>query len=136
MRSGRQVARESARVGAISAPMPAASAVTLSHRVPILAGLSSASVLWQVAEVWRMTLEKPVAFWQAWLAVGPLPWQLWSIWAAALTPARGQPDLALRLTGAGRGALRRGLAPGHARVVGNARRLSRRAKPHTRPRRT
>ena len=132
MRSGRQVARETVRLGAISAALPAASAVTLAHRLPILAGLSSASALWQAAEVWRMTLEKPVAFWQAWLALGPLPWQLWSIWAAALTPGRGQPDLALRLAGAGLGAMRRGLVPGHARVVGNARRLNRRAKPRSR----
>jgi hypothetical protein len=134
MRAGRQVAREGVRLGAISAALPAASAATVVHRLPILAGLSSASAFWQAAEIWRMTLEKPVAFWQAWLAVAPLPWQLWSIWAAALAPGRMQPELALRLTGAGLGAVRRGLAPGHARVVGNARRLSRRAKP--RPRRS
>jgi hypothetical protein len=134
IRSGRQVARESVRLGALSAALPAASAVTVAHRLPILAGLSSASALWQAAEVWRMTLEKPVAFWQAWLALGPLPWQLWSIWATALAPGRSQPELALRLTGAGLGAMRRGLAPGHARVLGNARRLNRRAKPGTRSR--
>jgi hypothetical protein len=81
-----------------------------------------------------MTLEKPVAFWQAWLALGPLPWQLWNIWAAALAPGGMRPELALRLMGASLGAMRRGLAPGHARVVGNARRLNRRAKP--RPRRS
>jgi hypothetical protein len=132
MRSGRQVARESARLGAISAALPVASAATIAHRMPILAGLSSASALWQAAEVWRMTLEKPVAFWQAWLSFGPLPWQLWNIWAAALTSGRSQPDLALRLAGASVGAARRGMAPGHARVVGNARRLARRAKPRTR----
>ena len=131
-RAGARVARESARVGAIGAALPAASASTLAHRLPILAGLSSASALWQAAEVWRMTLEKPVAFWQAWLAIGPVPWQLWSIWAAALAPGRSQPELALRLAGAGLGAMRRGLAPGHARVVGNARRLNRRAQPRTR----
>jgi hypothetical protein len=73
LRSGRQVARESTRLGAIGAALPGASAVTLAHRLPILAGLSSASAFWQAAEVWRMTLEKPVAFWQAWLALGPLP---------------------------------------------------------------
>jgi hypothetical protein len=132
MRSGRQVARESARFSAIGAALPAAAAVTLAHRLPILAGLSSATAFWQAAEVWRMTLEKPVAFWQAWLALAPLPGELCSIWAAALAPARSQPELALRLTGASLVAIRRGLAPGHARVVGNARRLARRAKPRTR----
>jgi hypothetical protein len=134
MRSGRQVARETVRLGAISAALPAASAVTIAHRLPILAGLSSASAVWQAAEVWRMTLEKPVAFGQAWLSFGPLPWQLWSMWMAALT-ARGQPDLALCLTGAGLAAVRRSMAPGHARAVSNARRLARRAASRTRPRR-
>ena len=107
MRSARQVARESVRLGAISAALPAASAVTVARRLPIPVGLSSASALWQSAEVWRMTLEKPVAFWQAWLALGPLPWQLWNIWAAAMVPGRVQPELALRLTPCG-GAWRRG----------------------------
>jgi hypothetical protein len=128
LRASRQVARESAGLGAIGAALPAASAVTLAHRLPMLAGLSSASALWQAAEIWRMTLEKPVAFWQAWLALGPLPWQWWSMWAAALAPGRGGPELALRLTGAGLGAIRRSLAPARVRVVGNARRLDRRAR--------
>ena len=134
LRAGRQVARESARLGAIGAALPAASAVTLAHRLPVLAGLSSASALWQAAEVWRMTLEKPVAFWQALLALGPLPWQWWSIWAAALAPGHDGGELALRLTGTGLRAMRRSVTPAHARVVGNARRLDRRAGVRTRPR--
>jgi hypothetical protein len=135
MRSGRQVARESARLGAIGAALPGATAVTLAHRLPILAGQSSATAFWQVAEIWRMTLEKPVVFWQAWLALGPLPWQLWNMWAAALGAGRHQPELALRLTGAGVSAMRRSLAPGHDRVIGNARRLAGRARPRTGQRR-
>src|SRR5262245_12057115 len=101
LRSSRQVAREAVRLGAIGAALPAASAVTVAHRLPILAGLSSASAVWQAAEVWRMTLEKPAAFWQGWLALGLLPAQLWSICATALTTGRAQPELALRLTEAG-----------------------------------
>jgi hypothetical protein len=92
----------------------------------------SASTPAQAAEMWRMALEKPVVFWQAWLALWPLPWQLWRIWVAALAPGRDQPELALRLTGAGLGAARRVLTPGHTRVVGNARRFNRRGKPRTR----
>ena len=79
-----------------------------------------------------MTWEKPVAFWQGWLSVGPWPWHLWRIWAAALAPGRNQPELALRLSANGLGAVRRGLMPGQARVIGNARRLSRRGQPQTR----
>ena len=73
-----------------------------------------------------MTLEKPAAFWQAWLAVGALPWQLWGICATGLAAGRAQPELALRLTEVGLGAWRRSVAPAHARVVRNARRLNRR----------
>jgi hypothetical protein len=133
-RAGRRVTRESVHLGAIGAALPAAGAVTLAHRLPILAGLSPASAVWQTAEVWRMTLEKPIVFWQAWLALSPLPWQLWRIWATALATGRAHPELALRLTGVGLGAVRRGLAPAHARVVGNARRLNRRARSRPRSR--
>jgi hypothetical protein len=129
LRSSRQVAREAVRLGAIGAALPAASAVTVAHRLPIIAGLSSASAVWQAAEVWRMTLEKPAAFWQGWFAFGLLPAQLWSICATALTTGRAQPELALRLTEAGLGAWRRSLAPMHVRAVRNARRLNRRGRP-------
>jgi hypothetical protein len=134
LRSSRQVARESVRLGAIGAALPVASAITVAHRLPILAGLSSASAVWQAAEIWRMTLEKPAAFWQAWFAIGALPWQLWSICATGLAAGRAQPELALRLTEAGLGAWRRSVAPAHARVVRNARRLNRRARPPMRRR--
>ncbi|MCE3249159.1 MAG: hypothetical protein K0R41_2984, partial [Geminicoccaceae bacterium] len=61
-RSGRRLAREALRLGALATALPGASAVTLAHRLPILAGLSQASALSQTAELWRMTLEKPAAF--------------------------------------------------------------------------
>lgn len=133
-RSSRGIARESVRLATIGAALPGATAVTLAHRLPILVGMSSANAFWQAAEIWRMSLEKPIALWQGWLRAGPWPWHLWSIWATALQPGRSQPELALRLSATGLGAMRRGLAPGHARVVGNARRLSRRTKPRARPR--
>ena len=132
--SGARVARESVRLGAIGAALPTATAITLAHRLPILAGLSSASALQQASELWRMTWEKPAAFWQGWLSVGAWTLDLWRMWAAALAPGRSQPEAALRLAAGGLGAMRRGLAPAHARVVGNARRLSRRGKPRTQPR--
>jgi hypothetical protein len=116
-----RLSRDAARVGVLAAAMPGATAVTLAHRLPMLAGLGSTSALTQTAEVWRMTLEKPVAFWQSWLAGASLPLQLWSLWARGA----GQPDLPLRLAGAGVAAMRAGLAPLHAGVTGNARRLSR-----------
>jgi hypothetical protein len=126
--SGARAARETVRLGAIGAALPAATATTLAHRLPVLAGLSSAPALWQAAEVWRMTWEKPVAFWQGWLALGPWPWHLWRGWAAALGAGGNQLELALRLSASSLGAVRRGVTPGHRRVVGNARRLSRRGR--------
>jgi hypothetical protein len=127
-RSGGRVARESVRLGTIGAALPAATATTLAQRLPILAGLSSASALRQAAELWRMTWEKPAAFWQGWLDAGPWPWNLWRIWAAFLWSGGSRPELPLRLAASSLGAVRRGLTPGHRRVVGNARRLSRRSK--------
>jgi hypothetical protein len=112
-------------LSAIGAALPAATATTLAHRLPILAGISSASALWQAAEIWRMTVEKPVVFWQGWFNLGLWPWQLWRIWAAALASGRSPPELALRLYASSLGAVRRGVTPGHRWVVGNARRLSR-----------
>jgi hypothetical protein len=117
----KRLSRDATRIGVLAAAMPGATAVTLAHRLPMLAGLGGASALAQTAEMWRMTVEKPVAFWQSWLACASLPLQLCSLWA------RGpqQPDLALHLAGAGLAALRAGLTPIHAGVTGNARRLSR-----------
>jgi hypothetical protein len=132
-RSGARIARESARLGAIGAALPAATATTLAHRLPILTGRSSATALWQAAEIWRMTWEKPVAFWQGWLELGPWPWHLWRSWAAALAHGRIQPELTLRLVASSLGAVRRAAAPAHRRVVGNARRLNRRGKPRRKP---
>ena len=80
-----------------------------------------------------MTFEKPVAFWHGWFSLGPWPWQLWRIWAAALASGRSQPELALRLYASSLGAVRRGVTPAHRRVVGNARRLSRRSNARRRP---
>jgi hypothetical protein len=123
-RSERRLAREALRLSAIGAALPGASAVTLAHRLPILAGLSQTSALSQTAELWRMTLEKPLAVWQSWLAVATVPWQLWSLWASAPGwPHSGGADLGLRLAAAGLGGMRVGLAPIHAGVTGNARRL-------------
>ena len=125
-RSGRRLAREAVRLSAIGVALPGASAVTLAHRLPTLAGLSQASALSQTAELWRMTLEKPLAVWQSWLAVATVPWQLWNLWASAPGwPGSGQADLGLRLAAAGLGGLRAGLRPIHVSVTGNARRLGR-----------
>jgi hypothetical protein len=122
-RSGRRLVRAALRLGTLAAAVPGASAVTLAHRLPILAGLSQASALSQTAELWRMALEKPAAFNQAWLACAAVPWQLWSLWASAWSGA-GRPDLGLRMAAAGLEGARKALSPIHAAAHRNARRLS------------
>ncbi len=119
-----RLTRDATRLGTLAAAVPGATAVTLAHRLPLLAGLGGGAALTQTAELWRMTLEKPVAFWQAWAACATLPLQLGSLWASG----SGRPDLALRLAAAGVAALHAGLTPIHAHVTGNARRLSRRGR--------
>jgi hypothetical protein len=126
-RAGGRLTREALRVAALATALPGASAVTLAHRLPLLAGLSQASALAQTAELWRMTLEKPAAFYEAWLACATTPWRLWSLWAQGW-PGPGRPDLALRLAAVALGGARQGLTPIHARVTGNARRLQRRPR--------
>jgi hypothetical protein len=125
--SGVKLTREALCVAALATALPGASAVTLAHRLPLLAGLGQVSALAQTAELWRMTLEKPAAFYQAWLACATTPWRLWSLWAQGW-PVPGRPDLALRLTAVALEGARQGLTPIHARVTGNARRLQRRAR--------
>jgi hypothetical protein len=126
-RSGRRLLHAALRLGTLAAAVPGASAVTLAHRLPILAGLSQASALSQSAELWRMALEKPAAFHQAWLACAAMPWQLWSLWAGAW-PGAGRPDLALRMAAAGLEGTRKALAPIHAAAHRNARRLGARRR--------
>jgi hypothetical protein len=119
-----RLARDATRLGTLAGALPAATAVTLAHRLPLLAGLGGSAALGQTAELWRMTLEKPIAFWQAWTACATLPLQLGSLCVSG----SGRPDLALRLAAAGIAAMHVGLTPIHARVTGNARRLSRRGR--------
>lgn len=130
-----RLGRDAARIATLAGGLPGAAAVTLAHRLPMLAGLGSASALSRTAEMWRMTLEKPSAFWQSWLACASLPLQLCDLWARGAH----RPDLAFQLAGAGLAAMHAGLAPLHAGVTGNARRLSRsrrRAGTRSRRRRT
>ena len=126
-RSAQRLSREALRLATLSAALPGASALTLGHRLPILAGLSQASAIAQTAELWRMTLEKPAAFYQGWLACAATPWRLWGLCTQGW-PGPARPDLVLRLAEAALGGVRQGLMPIHARVTGNARRLGRRAR--------
>jgi hypothetical protein len=129
MSSTRRLGRDAVRVAAMSHALPMASAATIANRLPILAGLSPASAAWQSAELWRMTLEKPFAFWRASMALGMLPWQLWSTWTTGMARAKASPmDVAVRMAAVGTRGLRETLTPVHAKATSNARRLGRRSR--------
>jgi hypothetical protein len=70
---GDRLARESAAIVATSGSLCAAALEVLGHRLPILCAASPAPVAWQVAELWRMSVEKPLAAWQAWASLGTWP---------------------------------------------------------------
>ena len=113
-----RAARDAAALSTMAAAIPPATVLTLAHRLPILWGMSAAPAAWQSAELWRMTFEKPFAFWQSWCALALWPWAL------AARTSSSPAALAAVSAGSARDALR----PVHAKVTANARRLSRRGR--------
>jgi hypothetical protein len=107
-----------------SSELPAATLLTLAHRLPLLWAASPSA--WQQAELWRMTLEKPLVLGRVWAALALSPLQFWLALARAWGP-RGGTLLPLELAALGTAAVGEAIAPIHRRVTRNARRLSRRA---------
>jgi hypothetical protein len=115
--------RDASSIALKGAALPAATMATLAERLPILWGTSTAPWAWQASEFWRMSFEKPIAFGQAWWALGLWPLEAWLAMARA---GRGRRSpLPLELAGLWTGALHDAIRPVHRRVTGNARRLSR-----------
>ena len=88
----------------MSGALSAATLEVLAHRLPILWATSPAPLAWQMAELWRMQAEKPLAVWQAWASLG-----VWPLAAAGLVArsAAGQTPQTLALAAAADGARRR-----------------------------
>ena len=111
----------------MSGALSAATLEVLAHRLPILWAASPAPLAWQMAELWRMQTEKPLALWQAWASLGA-----WPLAAADLVArsAAGQAPQTLALAAAADGAktARTVLRGVHAVVSANARRLGRRRR--------
>ena len=83
----RRLARDAGRIAVRSSELPAATMLTLAHRLPIL--WASSPSAWQQAELWRMTLEKPLVLGRVWAALALSPLQVWLALARAWGPRGG-----------------------------------------------
>lgn len=119
----RRLVRDAGRIAARSSELPAATVLTVAHRVPILWATSPSA--WQQAELWRMSLEKPLVLGAVWSALALAPLQGWLALARA-GGARGGAMLPFELAALGTAAMGEVVGTVHKRVTGNARRLSRR----------
>lgn len=124
MNDAKGLFRDAGRIVAHGSELPAATMLTLAHRLPILWAVSPTA--WQQAELWRMSLEKPLVLGRAWTALALSPLQLWLAFARAWGP-RGSAALPFELAALTTAAVGDAIAPVHRRVTRNARRLSRRA---------
>jgi hypothetical protein len=123
-----RLARESARIVAASGSLYAAALGVLAHRLPILCAASPAPLAWQVAERWRMSLEKPLAIWQASASLGAWPFAAACLMAHRAARQAPPESLALALAANGASAMRATLDTMHQQVAANATRLERQGR--------
>jgi hypothetical protein len=119
----RRLVRDAGRIAVRSSELPVATVLTLAHRVPILWATGPSA--WQQAELWRMSLEKPLVLGAVWTALALAPLQGWLALARAWG-ARGGAMLPFELAALGTAAIGDAVGTVHKRVTRNARRLSRR----------
>jgi hypothetical protein len=121
-----RLARDCAAIVTMSGALSATLEV-LAHRLPIVWATSPAPLAWQMAELWRMQVEKPLAVWQAWASLGA--WPLAAAGLLARSVAAQTPPQALALAAAAGAKTARTVLRGvHAVVSANARRLGRRRR--------
>ena len=123
-----RLARDCAAIMTMSSALSLATLEVLPHRLPIVWATSPAPLAWQMAVLWRMQTEKPLAVWQAWASLGA--WPLAAAGLLAHSVAAPTPPQALALAAAADGAktahtVLRGV---HAVVSADARRLGRRRR--------
>jgi hypothetical protein len=119
-----RLVRDVGRIATHGSELPAATLLTLAHRMPLLWATSPSA--WQQAELWRMALEKPLVLGRIWTAWALSPLHFW----LALARAWGSPGAAalpFELAALGTAAVGEAIAPVHRQVTRNARRLARRA---------
>ena len=120
--------RETAGIVATSGSLCAAAFDVLAHRLPIICAASPAPVAWQMAELWQMSLEKPLASWQAWARLGTWPLAAACLMARKAAQPAPPATLALALAIDGASAMRATLDAMHQQVAANAARLDRQSR--------
>jgi hypothetical protein len=119
-----RLVRDAARIVTRGSELPAATMLTLAHRLPILWTTSPGA--WQQAELWRMSLEKPLVLGGIWADLALSPLRFWLAVARSWGPRHGAA-LPLELAALATAALDDAIGPVHRRVTRNVGRLSRRA---------
>jgi hypothetical protein len=122
------LARESALIVDMSGALSAAALEVLAHRLPIIWATSPAPLAWQMAECWRMGVEKPLAAWQAWISL--CSWPLVAAGLVARSAAGQTPadTLAMVVAADGAATVRTVLDEVHELVTANALRLDRQSR--------
>jgi hypothetical protein len=122
------LARECAAIVTMSGALSLATLQVLAHRLPIVWATSPAPLAWQMAELWRMQTEKPLAVWQAWAGLGAWPLAAAGLMARSLGAQTPPQALVLAAATDGAKTAHAVLRDVHAVVGANARRLGRRRR--------
>jgi hypothetical protein len=123
-----RLARDCAAIVTMSGALSLATLEVLAHRLPIVWATSPAPLAWQMAELWRMQTEKPLALWQAWASLSAWPLAAAGLLARSLAAQTPPEAFALAAAADGAKTARTVLRGVHAVVSANARRLGRRRR--------
>jgi hypothetical protein len=122
------LARDCAAIATMSGALSLATLEVLAHRLPIVWATSPAPLAWQMAELWRMQTEKPLAVWQAWARLSAWPFAAAGLLAQSVAAQTPPQALALAAAADGARTARTVLRGVHSVVSANARRLGRRSR--------
>lgn len=123
-----RLARDCAAIVTMSSALSLATLEVLAHRLPIVWATSPAPLAWQMAELWRMQSEKPLAVWQAWASLGAWPLAAAGLLARSVAAQTPPQELALAAAADGAKTAHTVLREVNAVVSANARRLGRRRR--------
>lgn len=123
------LAREWAAIVASSGALGAATTQVLAHRAAMLGSADATPVALQLAELWRMSLEKPLAAWRACALLGSWPWSATELMLRAAARQVSPDTLTMELAAAGAATVRATFDTMHEQVAANVARLEQRCGP-------